>query len=340
MRFKEFFVETPVADAPPPAYVAPAVPGKPAAASSLVPISAVLGPKTQRTLQKAFVVVDNETGSRKIVWGPKDATLNQVLASIDANPAILDKAHPDLSNTGVASNTSPQLLQAKTIAETYLGRPLANSEFDPLLRVAYAEGSHRSDEQAWIIAAILNSVRRFKNSVYHEISKVNRIESVTGREVDPTASPNFSKPLTTKGLSEVLSAFKILPSVPKDVMHFTAIDNKAYRPGTSTDWKHQLMTLHYGTLSKVNPPNIWGKIVGKSVFTSDFTPEIFRDIETKLVAKSYGSKTANTFAAKTAPAKPAPTTSPIKSAKTTPAKPAPTVAITKPISSTKVGKRS
>jgi hypothetical protein len=291
MRFKEFFVEQPVDTMPPPAYVSSAVPGQ-AASAPPSPFVKVLDslPKTGQGRGYKAVIVNN-----KILWVPKDATNDQVSAAIEANPKVLDTAQPNVARTNVAGNQSPELVQAKTTAETYLGRPLADYEWDALLRVAYAEASHRPDEQAWILAAVLNSVRLHKNTVYHEISIENRMQSVTGPEGNRKPSPHFANPLNKSGLSEILAAIKLLPSVPKDIIHFTSIKKESYVPGTSNKWPQWLLAIYHGTLAKINPPKVWGKIVGDSVFTTDFDREMVRDIQNKLLAKSHNAKKASAF---------------------------------------------
>ena len=305
MRFKEFFIE------------------------EVVP--AVLSAKP-KTGYKGFKV-DN-----KIVWAPPGTTPEQINTALEADPSVLDTAQPDLTKT--ATTTAPptkfqsSLANAKAVADSYLGRPLADYEWDSLLRVAYAEAAHNPDEQAWVMAAVLNSVRKNKNTVYHEISKENRMQSVTGAKGNRVASTNFSNALNQQGLAEILEAFKKLPSVPKNVIHFTAADEKAYQAGTSTDWKTKLMTIYHGTKAKVNPPNIWGTIVGKSIFSTDFTNEDFLKIRTSLAAKATQTKLASKFVAKPA-VKPAPVTkTPVVPPKAAPAKP-----LTKVASTPTVGKK-
>ena len=268
MRFKEFFIEatTPVVSATPkPGY---------------------LGYK-----------VDN-----KVVWAHKSIPVSDINAAIEADPSVLDVAQPDFSRSGTTTNApaslKTSLAQAKTVADNYLGRPLADYEWDSLLRVSYAEAAHNAEEQAWVMASVLNSVRMFNNTVYHEISKTNRMQSVTGPKGNRVASPNFTNAINQQGLSEILAAIKILPTVPKSIVHFTAADEKAYQQGTSTGWKTKLMTIYQGTKAKVNPPNIWGKIVGKSVFSTDFTDDDFLKIRTSLTAKATKAKPANKFIAK------------------------------------------
>lgn len=249
----------------------------------------------------------------KVIWAPANYTPDQLSDLLNADPSVLNIAQPDLSRTGTTTNApatlQSSLAQAKTVADSYLGRPLAEYEWDSLLRVSFAEAAHNADEQAWVMAAVLNSVRKNKNTVYHEISKENRMQSVTGAKGNRVASPNFSNALNAQGLAEILSAIKKLPSVPKNIIHFTAADEKAYQQGTSTNWKQQLMTIYQGTKSKVNPPNLYAVIVGKSVFSTDFTKEDLTKIQTALAAKTTKTKIASKFIAKT----------PVKQAQKTPA---------------------
>lgn len=270
----------------------------------------------------------------KIIWAPKNIPAADLNTALSNDPSVLDTAQPDFTRSGTTTNAPANLqaplAQAKATVDSYLGRPLADYEWDSLLRVSYAEAAHNSEEQAWVMAAVLNSVRLHKNTVYHEISTTNRMQSVTGAKGKRVASPNFTNAINQQGLSEILAAIKILPTVPKSIIHFTAADEKAYQQGTNTDWKTMLMTIYQGTKAKVNPPNIWGKIVGKSVFSTDFTREDFLNIRTKLTAKATATKPVNKFIAKT-PVKPVPSAS-----KPIATKPIPTKVSAAP----KVGKRS
>lgn len=280
--------------------------------------------------------------NNKIIWAPKNISTDDLSAALEVDPSVLNTAQPDFTRSGTTTNApanvQPALAQAKLVADTYLGRPLADYEWDSLLRVAYAEAAHNAEEQAWVMASVLNSVRLHKNTVYHEISTTNRMQSVTGKKGDRVASPHFTHAINQQGLQEILAAIKILPTVSKAIIHFTAAKDEAYQPGTSTGWKTKLMTIYHGTKARVNPPGIWGRIVGQSVFSTDFTDEDFINIRTKLTAKATGTKPASKFIAK-APVKPA---APISTPKApTPKAPMPrAIPATKVSTAPKVGKKS
>lgn len=282
--------------------------------------------------------------AKKIVWAPAGTPADQIGSALEANPSILDKAQPDLTQTSTTTSVPTQLQstmpQAKAIADSYLGRPLVNYEWDSLLRVTNAEADHTPDEQAWVMAAVLNSVRKNKNTVYHEISKANRMQSVTGSATDSSPSPNFSQSLGTNALSQILAAVKKLPSVPKNVIHFTSADETLYsaNKGTNKGWLSKLSTLLRGTQAKVNPPNVFATKVGKTIFATDFTPEDITRIQNVLAAKKPVAKQGANSAVKPAPV----------SAKTPVAK-SPTIAQTRPITkvpapvttpTSKLGKRA
>ena len=280
MRFNEFFIEQGISPKPLPGY-------------------------------KGFKVAN------KIIWAPPNMNPDDMSAAIEADPTILDKAQPDLTTTkttaSVPTNLQNPMTQAKTSAERYLGRPLAGYEWDSLLRVANAEASHQPDEQAWVMAAVLNSVRKNNNTVYHEISKPNRMQSVTGTEKDPSASPNFSKAVNTPGLSQILSAaISTLPKVPKNIVHFTSNKEAAYKAGTNKGWLGKLLSILQGTKLRVNPPNIFATQVGDSVFSTDFTPEQLVDIRTKIATKTAPPTKTPSPVAKAPVAKAPVTKTPVK----------------------------
>lgn len=237
----------------------------------------------------------------KIVWAPATMSIPEITNAINADPSILKQAQQDLTQTATTTAVPPNLQstmpKAKAIADSYLGRPLVNYEWDALLRVTNAEAGHNPDEQAWVMGAVLNSVRRNNNTVYHEISKPNRMQSVTGSATDASPSPNFSKALPPDGLSEILTAAKKLPAVPKNVIHFTAADETLYSSskGTNKGWLTKLLTLLKGTQARVNPPNVFAKKVGQSIFATDFTPEDLNKIQLALASKPV-TKTITTQA--------------------------------------------
>jgi hypothetical protein len=165
------------------------------------------------------------------------------------------------------------ITQAKTAADSYLGRPLAEEEWDILLRLTNAESSSDPKEQAWIMGSVLNSVRTKKQSIYSAMTVKNRYQSATGNKKDPTASPNFTNPPPKGRLKSIASAATtLLPSVPKDIVHFTAANEKLYskEQGTSADWYIKLLKLLQDTKKKKNPPGIYAVQIGKTILSTDF----------------------------------------------------------------------
>ena len=189
---------------------------------------------------------------------------------------LLNQQHSKLAVAAkVPEKLKEPMMAAKQQADQYLGRALTDVEWDALVRVANAEASHQPQEQAWVIASVLNSVRRYKNSVYDEIMKKNRMQSVTGSKVDPTASPNFTNTPPATELSSIFkAASSILPTIPKNVMHFTSANELLYakEKGTSNDWFKKLTLLYNATKNKSNPPGTFAVKVGGSIFATDFDP--------------------------------------------------------------------
>ena len=204
---------------------------------------------------------------------------------------LLGQQHKKLAikaTANVPAKLQPVATEAKQQADAYLGRSLSDIEWDALVRLANAEAAHHTDEQAWVMAAVLNSVRKHKNTVYDEMLVKNRMQSVTGNKKDPAASPNFSNAPPTSALQSVLQAAStMLHNIPKSVMHFTSANEVLYsaEKGTSSDWFKKLSTLYNATKAKLNPPGTFAVKVGGSIFATDFDPKQVLALIPKLGAK-------------------------------------------------------
>lgn len=310
MRFKEFVIEQPVAgQAVPPA--APIQAEEPPPGHVLV-----------RTPTGELVYVKQEFTDGKGKLNPHGLELLQ-----QQHQRLAMKA-----TTGVPEKMKSEMVTAKQQADQYLGRNLSNVEWDALIRVANAEASHQKDEQAWVMASVLNSVRKYNNTVYDEILKKNRMQSVTGSKIDPSASPNFSNAPPTSELGAIFqAAISMLPKIPKTVMHFTSADELLYsqKKGTNSDWFKKLSTLYNATKAKINPPGTFAVKVGGSIFATDFDPTQIN----KLAQRPMPTATKPS-----ATAKPAVKTVP-KAQVTQPAKAQPKPALRAPVAPIKIGRK-
>lgn len=134
--------------------------------------------------------------------------------------------------------------EGKAIADKFLGREMDEKEWNYLLRATSAEASNNSEEQALVMAVILNRTRSGKwgNSVVSVLMAPNQFQAVTGTSADGhRASANFTRGPTPRQLASILAGIKqYLPSAPKDIQRFTAANPAAYGPGTNISYLHKL----------------------------------------------------------------------------------------------------
>ena len=138
--------------------------------------------------------------------------------------------------------SSEAMAAGKESAGKYLGRELSDQEWNFLLRATAGEASSNSTEQAYVMGVILNRVRsgQWGDDVISVLMAKNQFQAVTGTKVNPGPSRAFNNPESRLG-SIVKSAIDILPSVPNNLMYFTAADPRAYGPGTNIGFRSKLM---------------------------------------------------------------------------------------------------
>jgi len=125
---------------------------------------------------------------------------------------------------------------ARTSAEKYLGRSMSNTEWDQLIRATSAEAGPTSnkDEQARIMATILNRARDSNSTITEELEKPNQFQAVTGTKYKKGPSEQYTKGPNEERKQDIISsAATILQDVPKTQKRFAAADINAYGPGTN-----------------------------------------------------------------------------------------------------------
>ena len=123
--------------------------------------------------------------------------------------------------------------QGKKAAEAYLGRKMSEQEWNYLVRATAAESSNNSQEQAYIMAVILNRVRNghWGKDVISVLTATNQFQAVTGTSDEPGPSELFNDP-SGKLKSVINSAINTLSKAPRKFLYFTAVNLKAYGKGT------------------------------------------------------------------------------------------------------------
>lgn len=146
---------------------------------------------------------------------------------------------------------------AKKSADAYLGRAMTAKEWDHLLRATFAESGHNQQEDAYIMATILNRARNggFGGSdVNRVLTSPNQFQSVSGVPGERTQSSHFLQGPPPESLTKILqAAAKYLKTIPKDIVNFTAASEKAYGKGTDPRFLKKLQKAG-------------GKLIGKTVF--------------------------------------------------------------------------
>lgn len=168
------------------------------------------------------------------------------------------KASDKPSNKTPASAASPEIdnlsalpaneltAKAKASAESYLGRPMSDKEWNWLVRATSAESAFNLKSYAMVMGTILNHTRTYapnaKDGVIVALRRKNAFQAVTGTKADKhAASPHFLRGPNAKQLQAICTAaIEYLPRVSRAQMNFTATDPRAYGPGTNIRYLHQL----------------------------------------------------------------------------------------------------
>lgn len=138
---------------------------------------------------------------------------------------------------------TPNATSARNSAEKYLGRSMSDTEWDELIRATSAESGAKSnlEEQARIMATILNRARDANETIPETLRKKNAFQAVTGTEKSPGPSKQFTEGPSDERKNDIMSAAEnILPDVPKQQKHFAAADPNAYKEGTNPKFKDSL----------------------------------------------------------------------------------------------------
>lgn len=134
-------------------------------------------------------------------------------------------------------------VEARQIAEEFLGRRMTDQEWNYLVRATVAESAPNSPlEQASIMAVILNRARtnygRYGNGVIDQLRARSQFQAVTGTSADGNRpSSNFTNPPKRQIASVVNATIEHLRSRPKSWMNFTARSSAAYGRGTNIGFR-------------------------------------------------------------------------------------------------------
>jgi peptidoglycan hydrolase-like protein with peptidoglycan-binding domain len=186
---------------------------------------------------------------------PDEKTVTSIMTALKAHPDMmkgLTKSTDADVHSGnfslnapelAAFNTEENMAEAKQVADKFLGREMSDKEWNYLLRATYAEATSNQKESAYVMAVILNRARSGKyGDVVGTLRWPNAFQAVTGTSKNGhQPSSNFQQGPQGGSMGNLLKAvIEQLPSAPKNIMRFTAVDPAAYGPGTNIGYLAQL----------------------------------------------------------------------------------------------------
>ncbi len=207
----------------------------------------IRGPETVAAVKKFQqdnnLTVDGDPGPETI------SALNKLVAS--KGISIVKSTVNDVKKVDYSKNAADLdalasdkgMQESRKIAEKFLGRQMDDKEWNYLLRATSAEASNNSEEQALVMAVILNRTRSGKwgDNVVSVLMAPNQFQAVTGTRFEPGPSKHFSRGPSQAQLVSIMRGIKEhLPDAPKDIQRFTAANPAAYGPGTNIAYLQQL----------------------------------------------------------------------------------------------------
>ena len=139
---------------------------------------------------------------------------------------------------------------AKASAEKYFGKAISDSEFSALIKATHAEaagGKQASQqEQAMIMASVLNRARTEKGGIMGALEKAGQFQSVTGtynKETKSWSGPseNYRQGPQGDRLQSIEGATQLLQNISQEQKNFTAASAAAYGPGTNIKWRDDMI---------------------------------------------------------------------------------------------------
>lgn len=225
--------------------------------------------------RKAFANINLDT-----IFGnfPKFEGSTEVQKSSSVLDTNMNMGNLNLPKTEYTQDTSG----AKKAIEDYYGKKITDSEFDELIRLTHSEAGAKNnkEEQAKIIATVLNRSKKTGKSIHEVIMSPGQFEPASGRQDKITkkwSGPNQAflqgptGPTAEKRKESIISsAATILPYVSHKQTQFTAADPRAYdKPGHKIGYLYDLKAQG-------------GEISGGTIFN---TPKLGVS-ETKLAGES------------------------------------------------------
>jgi len=136
--------------------------------------------------------------------------------------------------------------QSRAQAEQYLGKKMSDAEFSALIKATHAESAAgkkaSQQEQAMIMASILNRARTDQGGVMGALYAKNQFQAVTGTTANRNQpSSEYLKGPAGERLKSIEGAAALLSGVSKSQKDFTAANSKAYGAGTNIGYRDQML---------------------------------------------------------------------------------------------------
>ena len=135
---------------------------------------------------------------------------------------------------------------SRSQAEQYLGKKMSDAEFDALIKATHAESAAgkkaSQQEQAMIMASILNRARTDQGGVMGALYAKNQFQAVTGTKANNNQpSQQYLQGPAGERLKSIEGAAALLSGVSKSQKDFTAANAGAYGPGTNIGYRDQML---------------------------------------------------------------------------------------------------
>jgi len=133
-------------------------------------------------------------------------------------------------------------IEAKKIAEDFLGKEMNDQEWNALIRATVSEASPNAKEQAAVMAVILNRARssKYPDGIIAVLTQKNQFQAVTGTRFAPGPSKNFTN-VSKQSVAAVADAtIKHLKRMDKSWLNFTSNNPRAYGPGTNINFMYAM----------------------------------------------------------------------------------------------------
>jgi hypothetical protein len=136
--------------------------------------------------------------------------------------------------------------QSRAQAEQYLGKKMSDAEFSALIKATHAESAAgkkaSQQEQAMIMASILNRARTDQGGIMGALYAKNQFQAVTGTATNRNQpSLEYLKGPAGERLKSIEGAAALLSGVSKSQKDFTAANAGAYGPGTNIGYRNQML---------------------------------------------------------------------------------------------------